>query len=346
MLNFQFSYWIGGIPIKRSFLVFISIIIITLLAGCSQSGPKVQLPAAGEVTENSTSAAPDKNENTVASESATAQNLQGSTKAAATVTDSNDNQGGANEQLLQSASADLNGDGESEQVEAIQSTVNAVADNTNEIEGRLKIRSGTSESQISFCKKSAGMSGVLSSIQFEDLDKDGSKDVFIIIPDNGAAFSYSNYFIYSYKKNKSYSFTSDNELADFISGFSFKHTSGNTLNLSNSKYSFSGNLVIEYELDQQTPDEYMSEYEQRAWIEPVAVDISEESKLALTKESYGTEEIKVPLPIFGLATVDMIGEIDLYYIVDSSFNPVLKRFEVLDFKGTEKVKAGSRNVTK
>lgn len=316
------------------------------MAGCSLFGSKEQLPAVGEVTENSTAATPALNEKTTGSESTPVPNMQGSTAAEATITGGNVNQGGANEQLLQSASVDLNGDGENEQVEAVQITVNEGAGNANEIEGRLKIRSGTSESQMTFCNKNAGMSGVLTSIQFEDMDNDGAKDVFIIFPDNGASSLYYSYYIYSYKKNISYSFTIDNELVDFISGFSFKHTRGNTLNISNSEYAFSADLAIEYELDQQTSDDYMSEYEQNARIDPVSVDISEESRLALSKTANGEEEIKVPLPIFGLATVDMIGEIDLYYTVDSSFNPVLKRFEVLDFNGTEKMKIGSCTILK
>jgi len=338
----------GGIPIKRSLLLFLAITILALLAGCGSTGSKEQLPAAGEVTGNSTSVTSVRDDSTVTSEG-TASGLQGGTAADKTETYGDTSQGdisqdGEEEQLLQSASVDLNGDGESEQVEVVQFTIKGSSDNTDEIEGRLKIRSGTTESQITFCKKSAGASGPLTSIQFDDLDNDGAKDVFILIPDNGAAFSYSNYFIYSCKKEISYSFTSDIELADFISGFSFKHTAGNILNLSNSKYAFSADISIEYELDQQSSDDYMSEYEQSAWIEPVSVDISEESRLAMVKTTDGAEEIKVPLPVFGLATVDMIGEIDLYYTVDSSFNPVLKRFEVLDFNGTGMTKIGSSDL--
>jgi hypothetical protein len=86
----------------------------------------------------------------------------------------------------------------------------------------------------------------------------------------------------------------------------------------------------------------MNDYEQRAWIEPVSVDISETSRLALTTGADGKFEIKVPLPIFGLAAADMIGEIDLYYSVDDSFSPVLKHFEVLDLAAANEMKkAGS-----
>ncbi len=344
--TFGFEKRIGGIPIKRSFQVFILIVIVASLSGCSLFGSKNKLPAGGETTNNSTASAQITNESTAASQNSMTPNLPEKTTAETNTAGGNANKGGANEQLLQSASVDLNDDGESEQVEAVQITVNAAPDNANEVEGRLKIRSGASEKEITFCTKNAGMSGVLTNLQFEDLDNDGSKDVFIIIPDNGASSLYYYYFIYSYKKDISYSFTSDNELADFISGFSFKHTKGNKLNLSNSKYAFSADLTIEYESDQQQPDDFMSEYVQRAWIEPVSLDIGGESKLALAKAANGKAEIKVPLPVFGLAAVDMIGEIDLYYTVDKSFNPVLSRFEVLDFNETEKIKVGSCEVSK
>jgi hypothetical protein len=333
----------GGIPIKRSLLLFLTIILLLFTAGCGSNGSKEPLPTAGEITENSTTITPTNNESAVTPES-TASNLQETTAADETETGGSDNQGRAKEQLLQSASVDLDNDGDSEQIEVVQIKADGSSDNADEIEGRLKIRSGANESQMTFWKKNAETSGVLTSIQFEDLDNDGAKDVFIIIPDHGAAFSYSNYFIYNYKKNKSYSFTSDIELVDFISGFSFKYTTGNILNLSNSKYAFSSDMAIEYDLDQQTSNDYMSEYEQQAWIEPVSVDISDESRLALVKTANGTEQIKVPLPVFGLATVDMIGEIDLYYTVDNGFNPVLKHFEVLDFNGTGMVKIGSCDV--
>ena len=255
------------------------------------------------------------------------------------------NQVSATEQLLQSANIDLNADGESEQVEAVQISAGAAEPGSGgEAEGRLKIRSGGSEIQMTFREKNAVMSGILTGMQFEDLDGDGAKDVFIIIPGNGASFSYSNYFIYSYKKNIKYSFVSDNILTDFINSFGFKYTGDNKLSIINSKLNFSAVLTIESYNVQETTKEYMKDYEQRAWIEPVSVDISEGSRLALTTGVNGRPEIKVPLPVFGLATVDMIGEIDLYYYIDSSFNPVLKRFVVLDFKDGDKIKAGSYEV--
>lgn len=248
----------------------------------------------------------------------------------------------SDEHLLQSASVDLNGDGASEQVEILQASDKKSGQ--EEKVGYLKIKSGAEEKKIEFCRKENSMSDVLSGMKFEDLDNDGSKDVFITIPDNGASYAYSTYFIYSLKKNANYSFTSDSTLADFISDFSFKYAGGNKLSIINSRRHFTANLAIETE-DGQTPaEDVMADYAQRAWIDPVSVDISEDSRLSLSKGANGLTEIKVPLPIFGLAAVDMIGEVDQYYVVDASFNPVLKRFEVLDFKGSEKIKAGSCTV--
>lgn len=230
-------------------------------------------------------------------------------------------------------------------MEAVQISADSTEPgNTGELVGQLIIRKGSSDSKITFWKKNAGTSGVLTSMQFEDLDGDGAKDVFIIIPDNGASFSISNYFIYSYKKDMSYSFTSDNNLVDFINEFSFKYVGNNKLSIISSRQNFSADLAIELDNDQTPSEDYMKDYEQSAWIDPVSVDISENSRLALTTGANGIPEIKVPLPVFGLATVDMIGEIDLYFTIDDSFNPVLKRFEVMDFKGNDKVNVGSCEV--
>ncbi|MEN6313008.1 MAG: hypothetical protein ABFD25_02040 [Clostridiaceae bacterium] len=254
----------------------------------------------------------------------------------------NADQRNPDEILLQSASVDLNGDGENEQVEAIQiSTAVAGTGMPDKLEGKLRIRNGDSGKQVTFWEKEESLTGMLTSMQFEDLDGDGAKDVFIIIPGNGASFSFSNFFIYSYKKDIYYSFTNDISLTDFIGDFHFKYSSDNKLSIINSRYNFTADLAIEFEDGQLPSNEYMLDYESRAWIDPVSIDISEASRLALTTGTDNLPEIKVPLPVFGLATVDMIGEIDLFYTVDSSFNPVLKRFEVYDFKGSDRLKAGS-----
>lgn len=248
-------------------------------------------------------------------------------------------------ELLQSASIDLNGDGQNEQVEAVRVLLNSQENGmTGEAEGRLVIKGNGREKVIPFRRREDGPTSIMSSMEFEDLDGDGSKDVFIIMPGSGASFAYYSYFIYSYKKDISHTFTSDNTLADFIDGFENSYNNvSNKLTISNELYNFSADLSIEGVSDEDL-EETMLDYVERTWIDPVSVDMGESSKLALVKRIGGRPEIKVPLPVFGLATVDMIGEIDLYFTVNEDFKPVLQRFELLDFEGNKKVKVGSCDV--
>jgi hypothetical protein len=239
-------------------------------------------------------------------------------------------------QLLQSASMDLDDDGANERVEAVQ-VINA---ESGEKEGRLRIKTKAGNREITFCAKDIDAASILSGIEFEDLDGDGAVDVFIVIPDNGASFSFSTYFTYSMKKDKSYAFTADNELNDFISNFNFKYSGGSKLAVVNDQLGFSADLNIELDDDRQSLEESMNDYEMRSWIEQVPVNISESSMISLVNKN-GTMKIKVPLPIFGVATVDMIGELDLYYRINESFEPVLDSFDVLDMNNNEMIKAGS-----
>lgn len=245
------------------------------------------------------------------------------------------------QELLQSASIDLDNDGANEQIKAIRLGLPGdMPDASGGTEGRLVITDGDSEKQIIFRGKDDEWTQLLTSIQFEDLDGDGAKDVFIIIPGYGASFNYSDYFMYSYKKDKSYAFSSDNTLADFIGSFEFSYSDGNKLALANRQYGFATELSIEDAGDGEQMAETMRSYVENTWIDPVSVDISEDSRLALVKNN-GRPEIKVPLPVFGMATVNMIGEIDLYYHVDDDFEPVLKRCEVVDFSGEKRIRTGT-----
>lgn len=245
-------------------------------------------------------------------------------------------------ELLQSASVDLDGDGQNEQIQVFRVLTDLPETGSNgEEEGRLVIKNNGAEKTISFWKRQIGLSGVMTSMEFVDLDGDGADDVFIIIPGFGASFEHYSYFIYSYKKDRSHTFTSDNALADFIDGFNNAYINGgNKLTIANEQYNFSADLFIDTGSD-GNPEETMLDYVDRTWIDPVSVNMGESSKLALVKNTASKPEIKVPLPVFGLATVDMIGEIDMYFSVDEDFKPVLQRFELLDFEGDEKVKVGS-----
>lgn len=251
-------------------------------------------------------------------------------------------------ELLQSASIDLDNDGINEQVKIVRTILTTDAggiDPEDRVEGRLLIGGRDTEKQVIFCTKENDPSELLNRIEFEDLDGDGAKDIFIVIPGYGASFNYSNYFIYSYKKDRSHSFISDNTLADFIDSFVFSNSKGgNLLTVTNQAHGFTADIVIEDAEEQETSEEIMQYYVNETWIEPVSVDISEDSRLALVKNE-GVPEIKVPLPVFGMATVNMIAEIDLFYRIDSDFRPVLKRCEIIDFAGNEKKKAGSFEVT-
>ncbi len=254
---------------------------------------------------------------------------------------------GDNKELLQSASVDLDADGLNEQVEAIKVILSPADGTTSQLEGRLKISDGNDIREVVFWNKDDDLSGIMTSLQFEDMDGDGAKDIFIVIPGYGASFTYSNCFIYSYMKDKSCISSSDNELADFIGGFRFAYENdGNKLSLINETYGFSTELTIEEsDFAGYSTEDVMQDYADRSWIEPASVDISEASKLALVKNGSAAE-IKVPFPIFGMATANMIGEVDLYYKIDYDFRLVMKRCEVIDFAGDEKVKAGSFDIKK
>lgn len=253
-----------------------------------------------------------------------------------------------NKELLQSASIDLDADGINEQVKAVKVTI-AAADNEagGHLEGRLEITDGDVVKEVVFWKKEDDLSGMMSGLQFEDMDGDGAKDIFVIVPGYGASFTYSNCFMYSYVKDKSSIFISDNELADFIGGFKFAYESGNgnKLSIKNDQYGFSAVLAIEDSEYSAYTEEVMYDYADRSWIDPTSVDISESSKLALINKGERAE-IKVPLPIFGMATVNMIGEVDLYYSIDNDFRLVLERCEIIDFAGEKAIKAGSFTVKK
>ncbi len=255
---------------------------------------------------------------------------------------------GQKTELLQSASVDLDSDGVNEQVEAVMNSTPVEGQDSHYLlEGVLIVRDNGSEKRLQFDKREQGLTSIMTSMQFEDLDNDGSKEVFIIIPDHGASFSYSTYFVYSYKKDKSFSFTIDNSVVDYIAGFQANYKKGgNKLTVTNENYGFEADLTIEN--GEQLPDEEtMQEYAGRAWIDPTAIDISNDSRVALAKSQSGRMEIKVPLPVFGMATVDMIGEIESFFTLDDNLEPVLRHFDMWDFKNadpTERVKVGSCEV--
>jgi len=337
----------GVFSIKRSnplLLLFVIILTLLLLSACKGERNNT-VPADTQSSDAIAGTAQTQESETIDEAGAVSGGPESGTGTEEEKTTTKPNIAEENGELLQSASVDLDGDGQNEQVVVIQvlkDTHNT--DFAREIEGRLVISDADTKRVIPFCEKQVGFTEVITSIEFDDLDGDGADDIFIIVPENGASFGYFTYFIYSYKKDASYTFTSDNELADFIDGFENSYINGeNRLTISNKKYNFSADILINM-LSEDEPEETMLDYVHRTWIEPVSVNIGEDSRLALVKNMNGRPAIKVPLPIFGLATVDMIGELDLYFSVNGDFKPVLDRFEMLDFEGDKKVKIGSCDV--
>jgi hypothetical protein len=255
---------------------------------------------------------------------------------------------GQKTELLQSASVDLDADGVNEQVEAVMNSTPVEGQVSHYIlEGVLIVRDNGSEKRLQFNKREQGLTSLMTGMKFEDLDNDGSKEVFIIIPDNGASFSYSTYFVYSCKKDKSFTFTIDNSIVDYIAGFQASYKKGgNKLTFTNKNYGIEADLTI-VNGGQLSDEETMQEYADRTWIDPTAIDIRDDSRVALAKSKDGRMEIKIPLPIFGMATVDMIGEIESFYTLDDNLEPVLRHFDMWDFKNAdpaERVKVGSCEV--
>lgn len=237
-----------------------------------------------------------------------------------------------NEELLQSASVDLDSDGVNEQVQVLQKEVE---DQTNpgsiDIEGILRIEGKRGNTETVFIKKSKGLTETISNIEFRDLDGDGSKDVFITIPDSGASFTLNYYFAFNYVNGKSYKFNTDAALADFAGGFQFIYKGKGILEMINDSYGLTADFDITSKTNGIGPDSETNPEYERAWVDATPVVINENSKIALMESSGGGTEIKVPLPVFGLSAADMIGEIDMYFTFGADFMPVMRRFEVMDF---------------
>lgn len=244
---------------------------------------------------------------------------------------SSENSGTKKEELLQSASVDLDMDGNNEEVEVLQAEAeDPEKPGTVELEGILRITGINGTTNTVFIKKTKGFTGVMNTVEFEDIDGDGAKDVFISIPEAGASFSLNYYYIYNYKNGSSYKFNVDAALSDFAGSFKFAYEGKGILRMTNQSYGFTAGFDITDKANGNGLDDEMNREYERAWVDPSPVVISEASKIALQKT--GKEMlIKVPLPVFGLAAADMIGEVDMYFSVGKDFTPVMRKFEVFDF---------------
>ncbi len=324
--------------VRKTILITLAFMLMMAMSSCGKNSSEagqsytsdtatIATNTAGTETDNVDSA--DGNSSEGADENTASNSADGSSAGGDTTV--SDIGGTANHELLNSASVDLDNDGHNEQIEAYQIDIlSSDGQPTDEIEGLLIITGQDKKVQIPFMRKAKGFSGLMSGMEFEDLDRDGAKDVFIIIPGEGASFAYNYFFMYNYKTGKSHSFSSDEDLFSFAGSFYFKYKGGGALEMKSTLYGFTADFDISDSLLYETDDTANSAYG-TAYIEPVPVEISADSTLALVRAADGSAEIKVPLPVFGLATVDMIGEVDIYYIVDENFKPVMKRAEIMDF---------------
>lgn len=336
---------------KRIICIILTAAVLSLLVSCVGSKWHSEDVKPVEIIDAQTDTAPsaDNTRQSDISASNAVNTVNTATTAAETVNPESSTQNTGEPEtveLLQSASIDLDGDGTNEQVEAVQATIGGqVGDSEKELEGRLKITCKNGTVVIPFIKKPQGLTGVMTGFEFKDLDNDGAKDIFVIIPDSGAAFSLNYFFIYNYKTGKSYSYTTDSSLAEFTDGFRFEYKGKGLLEIKNTGYGFSAIFDISKDPVLDPVDANNKAFDS-SWVDPSPVEIGENSRLALVSAGNGITEIKVPLPVFGRATVDMIGEIDLYYRVDANFKPVLKRFEVIDFNDGKLDKIGEHIVLK
>jgi len=242
--------------------------------------------------------------------------------------------------VIKNLEADLNKDGEDETIEIIQLVSSEEnEDGAKEVEGKIRIKEKNSIREKTFVKKAQGFTGIMRDISISDLDGDGYKDIFVIIPETGDPFTLNYFYIYSYKLDKFYTFNTDNKLTEFCKGFKFTYKGKGKLNIENDTYGFKAEVNLAEINEIPISDDEASLQYNNSWVEPIPSEIGASSKLALADTGAGVE-ISVPLPIFGASVSDIIGEVDLFYSVSKDFEPVMKRFEIHMLDMGKKVKIG------
>lgn len=319
---------------KKAILTFMIISMILLTASCFKS--KNSIDTSNEITVTGSNTDTSTTQQSEASTTIPEPGPTPSTTMLAPLPKDSD--------VIKKESVDLDNDGSPEEI-TIYHVTSGKADN-EAVEGRLRIEGKSVNNDFIFVKKFREDEGICSSVEFSDMDKDGAKDVFIIIPESGASFSLNYFYLYSAVKNKHIEFSVDNKLVDFASKFSFKYEGKGALQVTNTDYGFKAVMSLLDNANYSADDDEQNLAYERAWVEPSPVEIDSASKLSLAAQNNGDVMIKVPLPVFGQATVDMIGEIDLFYMVDESFSLKMKRFELYDFTAAGKVLAGSAEILK
>jgi hypothetical protein len=222
--------------------------------------------------------------------------------------------------------------------------VKVEADN-NEYQGVLKITGKEFTANAPFINKTEGsLTGVFTGVEFEDLEGDGIKDVFITIPDAGAEFSINYFFAYNYKKQKAYSYDFDNSdiAKNLIEGFKLGYGGNGVLTIKNDSFKFNANIDLKDNPGYSDSENLNKSAYDKAWVSSQSIDLDQNVKLVLTKTNKNLVEVKIPFIIFGQATSDILGEIDTYFSFNNDFEPILKRFEVHEFHGNEKNMVGNK----
>lgn len=316
----------GGKAVKGLLCILLALSLLVTMAACN--GRTAEAGGNTETGVSSGTAGPSGSSTTGTTQSESVLPPESSTQ----ISVSSGNAAVKNEELLQSASVDLDMDGNNEEVEIYQAeTEDPEQPGGTGLEGILRIRGINGRTDTVFIRKPKGFTGVMNTVEFEDIDGDGAKDVFITIPDAGASYELNYYYIYNYKTSRSYKFDTDAALTQFAEGFKFSYKGKGLLDMLNPAYNFKAEFNITGQSGGNGPDDEINKEYEGASVDPSPVVINGDSRIALQK-SGKSMRIKVPLPVFGLAAADMIGEVDIYYSVGADFVPVMDKFEVFDFK--------------
>jgi hypothetical protein len=245
-------------------------------------------------------------------------------------------------QILYEKKVDLNGDNIDEDVQ-----IRKIKDKTDsqEYDGVLVITGKDTMIKETFLQRSeTNLLGVFSGVEFVDLDNDGAKDVFITIPDVGADFNISYFYAYNYKKQKAYSYNSDNMdlIGNLIGNFKFNYAGNGILNIKNDSFGFTSDINLKDNAGFSSSEDLNKASYNKAWIPTPPVDIDQNTKLDLFKTNKNQWEVEIPLTIFGQATSDILGNINTYFSFTKDFKLSLTSFEVQEINGSGKKVVGSK----